>query len=66
VIPQEDDEPDDFMERPEGTVSLIIWALCLPVYIPLYYTLPGSHHTVFAWPLCELVPDLKLKSIETC
>eukprot|EP00913_Durusdinium_trenchii_P008752 g8219.t1 len=37
---QDDDEPDDFMEIPEGKVSLIIWLLCLPVYIPLYYTLP--------------------------
>lgn len=36
----DDDEPDDFMERPEGMVSLIIWVLCLPVYIPIYYTLP--------------------------
>lgn len=36
---QDDDEPDDFMEIPEGKVSLIIWLLCLPVYIPLYYTL---------------------------
>ena len=30
------------MERPDGTVSLIIWVLCLPVYIPIYYTLLGS------------------------
>lgn len=37
---EDDDEPDDFMERPEGIVSMIIWLLCLPVYIPLYYTLP--------------------------
>ena len=37
---KDDDEPDDFMEVPEGKVSLIIWVLCLPVYIPLYYTLP--------------------------
>lgn len=31
------------MEWPEGKVSLIIWFLCLPVYIPLYYTLPEAH-----------------------
>eukprot|EP00438_Fugacium_kawagutii_P010349 Skav210920 [mRNA] locus=scaffold4127:68207:73315:- [translate_table: standard] len=37
---EDDDEPDDFMERPDTWVSLIIWVLCLPVYIPLYYTLP--------------------------
>lgn len=32
------------MERPEGIVSMIIWLLCLPVYIPLYYTLLGTQN----------------------
>eukprot|EP00439_Symbiodinium_sp_Y106_P066383 s1784_g10.t2 len=37
---KDDDEPDDFMERPEGMFSTIIWVLSLPVYVPLYFTLP--------------------------
>ncbi|CAE7700762.1 SLC24A1 [Symbiodinium sp. CCMP2456] len=37
---EDDDEPDDFMERPEGLFSTIIWVLSLPVYVPLYFTLP--------------------------
>lgn len=37
---EDDDEPDDFMERPEGMFSTIIWVLSLPVYVPLYFTLP--------------------------
>ena len=55
VISQEDDEPDDFMERPEGIVSLIIWALCLPVYIPLYYTLLGSQYNAVICRVCMAI-----------
>mmetsp|Transcript_20169 Transcript_20169/g.47086 ORF Transcript_20169/g.47086 Transcript_20169/m.47086 type:complete len:561 (+) Transcript_20169:136-1818(+) len=36
----EDDEPEDFMLIPEGTLNRVLWGLSLPVYVPLYYTLP--------------------------
>mmetsp|Transcript_90904 Transcript_90904/g.161820 ORF Transcript_90904/g.161820 Transcript_90904/m.161820 type:complete len:526 (-) Transcript_90904:153-1730(-) len=36
----DDDEPEDFMIRPDTPGAMIIWALCLPVYIPLYYLIP--------------------------
>jgi len=36
----DDDEDDDFMIRPEDPMGLVMWVLCLPIYIPLYYTLP--------------------------
>ena len=67
VISQEDDEPDDFMERPEGIVSLIIWALCLPVYIPLYYTLLGSQYNAVICRVCmAIVWACARFDIETC
>lgn len=37
---EDDDEPEDFMIMPEGILERVLWGLCLPVYIPLYYTLP--------------------------
>lgn len=39
LLQPEDDEPEDFMEKPEGVVNLIIWALCLPLYACIYFTL---------------------------
>ncbi|CAE7580928.1 Slc24a2 [Symbiodinium natans] len=36
----DDDEPEDFMIMPEGTLDRILWGLSLPVYAPLYFTLP--------------------------
>ncbi|CAE7174824.1 SLC24A2 [Symbiodinium pilosum] len=36
----DDDEPDDFMIMPEGALERILWVICLPIYIPLYFTLP--------------------------
>jgi len=43
-----DDDDDNFMNKPEDTMGLVMWVLCLPVYIPLYYTLPWpSEKTYF-------------------
>mmetsp|Transcript_90654 Transcript_90654/g.216451 ORF Transcript_90654/g.216451 Transcript_90654/m.216451 type:complete len:546 (+) Transcript_90654:123-1760(+) len=36
----DDDEPEDFMIIPEGTVNRILWGLSLPVYLPIWLTLP--------------------------
>lgn len=35
-----DDDDDDFMVMPSDTMGKVMWALCLPVYVPIYYTLP--------------------------
>lgn len=39
----DDDEPENFMEMPEGAFNIVLWALCLPVYAPLYVTLPWPY-----------------------
>mmetsp|Transcript_35718 Transcript_35718/g.79956 ORF Transcript_35718/g.79956 Transcript_35718/m.79956 type:complete len:555 (+) Transcript_35718:111-1775(+) len=36
----DDDEPEDFLIVPEGICNRILWGLSLPVYVPIYYTLP--------------------------
>ncbi|CAE7272178.1 SLC24A2 [Symbiodinium pilosum] len=36
----DDDEPEDLMIMPEGRQDRILWALGLPVYVCLYYSLP--------------------------
>ena len=48
---KDDDEPDDFMEIPEGIVGKVIWGLCLIVYIPMYLTLPGAYPCKFSMSL---------------
>jgi len=37
---EDDDDALDFICRPEGVKEQIMWALSLPVYIPLYYLTP--------------------------
>ncbi len=59
---QDDDEPDDFMERPEGIVSMIIWLLCLPVYVPLYYTLLGTQNIKKTNAFLPLIFDRRVTS----
>eukprot|EP00931_Biecheleriopsis_adriatica_P111419 TRINITY_DN8579_c0_g1_i1.p1 TRINITY_DN8579_c0_g1~~TRINITY_DN8579_c0_g1_i1.p1 ORF type:complete len:576 (-),score=109.25 TRINITY_DN8579_c0_g1_i1:81-1808(-) len=48
----DDDEPDNFMEKPEGAINLIVWALSLPVYVPLYFTLPWPSKGSKLYPIC--------------
>lgn len=42
------------MERPDTWVGLIIWVLCLPVYIPLYYTLSGPQMLSDGCPMATI------------
>eukprot|EP00440_Ansanella_granifera_P027273 gb/GFBE01029623.1/.p1 GENE.gb/GFBE01029623.1/~~gb/GFBE01029623.1/.p1 ORF type:complete len:577 (+),score=136.24 gb/GFBE01029623.1/:1-1731(+) len=48
----DDDGPDDFMEKPEGTLNMIMWVISLPVYVPLYLTMPWPSKGSKLWPLC--------------
>lgn len=36
----DDDEPEDFMIIPEGRFNQVLWALSLPIYVMIYFTLP--------------------------
>lgn len=36
----DDDEPENFMLIPEGRFNQVLWALSLPVYIPIWLCLP--------------------------
>mmetsp|Transcript_64172 Transcript_64172/g.150630 ORF Transcript_64172/g.150630 Transcript_64172/m.150630 type:complete len:549 (-) Transcript_64172:39-1685(-) len=40
---EDDEEPEDFMIVPEGMLDRVLWALCLPVYVPLWISLPWPH-----------------------
>jgi len=42
----EDDETD-LMQRPEGRANLALWYLSLPVYVPLYYSMPKPGERFF-------------------
>jgi sodium/potassium/calcium exchanger 2 len=37
---EDDDDEGDFIDMPEGTIDRIIWAISLPVYVPLWYLTP--------------------------
>eukprot|EP00420_Gonyaulax_spinifera_P008120 CAMPEP_0197944972 /NCGR_PEP_ID=MMETSP1439-20131203/125677_1 /TAXON_ID=66791 /ORGANISM="Gonyaulax spinifera, Strain CCMP409" /LENGTH=442 /DNA_ID=CAMNT_0043568227 /DNA_START=9 /DNA_END=1337 /DNA_ORIENTATION=- len=37
---EEEEEDDDLMEKPEGRAAQILWYASLPVYVPLYYSMP--------------------------
>lgn len=43
----EDDDPLDFIKRPEGIKDTIIWAISLPIYVPLYYLIPAPSERWF-------------------
>merc|ERR1712039_589141 len=46
--PAEDaEEEGDLMAKPEGGWDLAAWYLSLPVYIPIYYTIPTPNETWF-------------------
>lgn len=36
----DDDEPENFMLVPEGRFNQVLWALSLPVYVPIWLSLP--------------------------
>jgi len=42
-----EDDDDNFMKRPEGIVNQIVWALSLPIYVPLYYLTPTPTKRMF-------------------
>eukprot|EP00931_Biecheleriopsis_adriatica_P050779 TRINITY_DN29424_c0_g1_i2.p1 TRINITY_DN29424_c0_g1~~TRINITY_DN29424_c0_g1_i2.p1 ORF type:complete len:531 (+),score=95.73 TRINITY_DN29424_c0_g1_i2:107-1699(+) len=47
-----DDEPENFMERPEGALDMTLWVLTLPVYACLYFTLPWPSKGSKLYMLC--------------
>eukprot|EP00931_Biecheleriopsis_adriatica_P050778 TRINITY_DN29424_c0_g1_i1.p1 TRINITY_DN29424_c0_g1~~TRINITY_DN29424_c0_g1_i1.p1 ORF type:complete len:572 (+),score=115.71 TRINITY_DN29424_c0_g1_i1:107-1822(+) len=48
----DDDEPENFMERPEGALDMTLWVLTLPVYACLYFTLPWPSKGSKLYMLC--------------
>lgn len=36
----DDDDDEPFINKPEGLLNQVIWAISLPVYVPLWYLIP--------------------------
>mmetsp|Transcript_31 Transcript_31/g.108 ORF Transcript_31/g.108 Transcript_31/m.108 type:complete len:661 (+) Transcript_31:138-2120(+) len=44
---EEEGEDDNLMQRPEDRWCFVMWCLSLPVYVPLYYTMPKPSERLF-------------------
>jgi len=44
---EEDDDIEELLLRPEGTVPFILWCLSLPIYVCIYYGIPKPNEKLF-------------------
>jgi K+-dependent Na+/Ca+ exchanger-like protein len=44
---EEEDDIEELLEKPEGTIPQVIWCVCLPIYVLLYYGIPKPNERWF-------------------
>jgi Ca2+/Na+ antiporter len=51
----DEDDEEDFMERPDGGVELVMWYMSLPIYVPLYCLTPRPASETWTFPVPKFV-----------